>query len=231
MEQIGVISKIQTTPHDVLLWLWYLRQVEKYAYVWTLNHWTKVSWGKYILFQKWKSHWHNLQELQFFSKNDTNSDFWQIPLDPSSRLLITFPTPFGRFCYNKLPFGIASVPEHFQCRMNTLLEGLPCVVCHIDDILIYDKDLQEHNQRLTSTLNAIQQAGLTLNHEKCQFYKSSFFFLGHIVNNQGISPDPGKTRAIMDMKPPTTVTQLRRFLGMVTQMNWFSFKIAEFHNH
>ena len=74
-----------------------------------------------------------------YSKIDTNSGFWQIPLDPSSCLLTTFLTPFIRFCYNKLPFGIASAPEHFQHRVNTLLEGLPGVVCHIDDILIYGK--------------------------------------------------------------------------------------------
>ena len=148
-------------------------------------------------------------------------------MDPSSRLLTTFLTPFGRFCYNKLPFGIASAPEHFQCRMNSMLEGLPGVVCHIDDILIYGKDLQEHNERLTSTLKAIQQAGLTLNREKCQFNKSSLSFLGYIVSSQGISPDPQKTRAITDMKPPTTVTQMKRFFGMITQMNRFSPTIAE----
>ena len=88
--------------------------------------------------------------------------------------------------------------EHFQCRINTLLEGLPSIVCHIDDILIYGKDLLEHNERLTSTLKAIQQAGLTLNHEKYQFYKSSLSFLGHIVNSQSISPDPGAVHKAVD---------------------------------
>ena len=95
-----------------------------------------------------------------FSKINTNSSFWQIFLDPSSRLLTTFLTPFGRFCYNKLSFGIDSVPEHFQCRMYSMLEGLPGVVCHIDDILIYGKDLQEHNERLISTLKAFNKLDL-----------------------------------------------------------------------
>ena len=83
-----------------------------------------------------------------FSKIDTNSGFWQILLEPSSRLLMTFLTPFGRFSYNKFPFGIASVLEHFQHRMNHLLEGLPGIVCHVNDILIYGKDLQEHSERI-----------------------------------------------------------------------------------
>ena len=95
-----------------------------------------------------------------FSKINTNSGFWQIFLDPSSRLLTMFLTPYGRFCYNKLPFGIDSAPEHFQCRMDSMLEGLPGVVCHIDDILIYGKDLQEHNERFISTLKAFNKLDL-----------------------------------------------------------------------
>ena len=74
-----------------------------------------------------------------FSKIGTNSGLWQIPLDPDSRLLTTFLTPFNRFCYNKLLFGITSPPEHFQRRMSSILECLPSVVCHIDDILIFGK--------------------------------------------------------------------------------------------
>ena len=151
------------------------------------------------------------------------------PMDPLSHLLTAFLTPFGRFCYNKLPIGIASTPEHFQCRMNSMLEGPSGVVCPIDDnfILIYGKDLQKHNERLVSTLKAIQQAGLTLNHEKWRFNKSSLSFLGYIVSSQGISPDSQKTKAIINMKPPTTFTHMRRFLGMITQMNRFSPTIAD----
>ena len=66
-----------------------------------------------------------LSGAKVFSKIDTNSGFWQIPLDPQSRLLTTFLTPFGRFCFNKLPFGISSAPEHFQRRMNNILAGIP----------------------------------------------------------------------------------------------------------
>ena len=73
-----------------------------------------------------------------FSKLDANSGFWQIPLAKESRLLTTFITPYGRFCFNKLPFGIASAPEVFQRRMNDILSGLPGVLCHVDDILVFE---------------------------------------------------------------------------------------------
>ena len=72
-----------------------------------------------------------------FSKLDANSGFWQIPLAAESRLLTTFITPFGRYCFNKLPFGISSAPELFQKRMSKLLEGLDGVVCLMDDVLIF----------------------------------------------------------------------------------------------
>ena len=70
-----------------------------------------------------------IQNSRFFSKLDANSGFWQIPLDPSSRLLTTFITPFGCYCFNRLPFGISSAPEVFQRTMSRILEDLDGVVC------------------------------------------------------------------------------------------------------
>ena len=154
-----------------------------------------------------------------FSKLDANSGFWQIPLDLESRLLTTFLTPFGRYCFNKLPFGICSAPELFQ---RCILCGLPGIICHIDDILIYGRDQNEHDIRLRGALETIKNAGLTLNHNKCMFNQCSISFLGHLINDKGISQDPGKTTAIAKMSQPTTVTQLRRFLGMINQMSKFS---------
>lgn len=90
--------------------------------------------------------------------------------------------------------------------MNNILEGLPHVFCHIDDILIFGNDQQEHDERLKATLQAIQRAGLTLNHEKCQFNKSFLSFLGYNVDSCGISQDPEKTKAITKMEPTTMVT-------------------------
>ena len=92
------------------------------------------------------------------SKLDANSGFWQIPLAKNCRELTTFITPFGRYCFNKLPFGISSAPEHFQKRMSTILDGLAGVLCLMDDILIFGKDQKEHDTRLTAALERIQAA-------------------------------------------------------------------------
>jgi hypothetical protein len=101
-----------------------------------------------------------------FSKLDANCGFWQIPLSEESRALTTFITLFGRYVFNKLPFGICSAPEHFQRRMSQILSGQEGTLCHIDDVLIYGSTQQEQDERLHSALAQIQSAGLTLNANK-----------------------------------------------------------------
>ena len=96
------------------------------------------------------------------SKLDANSGFWQIPLSKDSCELTTFITPFGRYCYNKLPFGISSAPEHFQKRMSAILDGLAGVLCLMDDILIFGKDQKEHDTRLTAPWRKFKQLALPL---------------------------------------------------------------------
>ena len=85
---------------------------------------------------------------KIFSKLDANSGFWQIPLSPQSHYLTTFITPFGRYCFRRLPFGITSAPEHFQRRMTEILADLDGAVCLMDDILIYGETQQQHHERL-----------------------------------------------------------------------------------
>ena len=168
-----------------------------------------------------------LAGTRIFSKLDANSGFWQIPLTPSCRHFTTFITPFGRYWFNKLPFGISSAPEVFQKQMSTILEGLPGVLCHLDDILVYGKDTEEHDSRLKLVLAKIRSAGLTLNPSKCEFMKSSITFLGHVINEKGISADPQKLLAIKQMSPPSNVKELRRFMGVVNQLGKFSPNVAE----
>ena len=162
-----------------------------------------------------------------FSKLDANSGFWQIPLAEKSRPLTTFITPFGRFQFNKLPFGISSAPEHFQKRTSTIFNALPGVVCQIDDVLVYGQNKEEHDRRLIDVLGRIETAGVLLNHEKCFFGQPRIKFLGHVVDKEGVSPDPERTTALTRMPAPSNITELRRFLGMANQLGKFTTKLAE----
>ena len=168
-----------------------------------------------------------LAGAKIFSKLDANSGIWQIPLAKKSRLLTTFVIPYSRYCFNKLPFGICSAPEHFQRRMSEVLAGLEGVLCLMDDVLVFGKSAEEHDTRLLAVLQRIQQAGVTLNPDKCEFNKTSLIFLGHLLDHRGVQADPQKTSAILKMDPPTSVAELRRFMGMANQLGNFSRNLAE----
>ena len=137
-----------------------------------------------------------------FSKIDANCGFWQILLSPESRPLTAFVTPFGRYCFNKLPFGISSSPELFQRRMHTILEGLEGVTGLIDDTLIYGKDKAEHDARLVKVMERLEAATITLNSEKCTFQKTSVKFLGHLISKDGVKAELEKTSAVRNMETP-----------------------------
>ena len=164
---------------------------------------------------------------QVFTKLDANSGFWQIPLSADSSLLTLFLTPFGRYCFNHLPFGITSAPEHFQWRMSALLDGLEGVVCMIDDVLVYGMDQDKHDDRLLKVLQRLEAAGLTLNKEKCKFSQKQVKFLGQMVDKSGVHPDPAKVKAIQEVPIPKNVGDVRRFLDMVNQFGKFSPNLAE----
>ena len=164
-----------------------------------------------------------------FSKLDTNSSFWQTNLATESRPVTTFITSFGRYCCNPLPFGISSASEFFQKRMSETLEMFPGVLYHMDDVLVCGSLQKQHDECLDKVLRAIEKTGLTLN-EKCEFSKPSVKFLGQIIDSSGCRVDPDKVKAIVEMKRPDDISGIRRFLGMVNQLNRFSPKITELRN-
>ena len=162
-----------------------------------------------------------------FSKIDANSGFHQIPLSDRSKLLTTFITPYGRFAYNRLPFGISSGPELFQRIMSRLLENLDGVVCLMDDVVVYGCDQAEHDLRLQQALHKLAQTGITLNKEKCTFGKTSIEFLGQIISADGIKASHEKIQAIELLETPTDIHKLRRFMGMINQLGKFVPHLAD----
>ena len=158
-----------------------------------------------------------MKGCKVFSRIDLKSGYHQLPLDEESSLLTTFITPFGRYRYTRLPFGIACASEIFQRRMYEVLGELDGVAIQQDDVAIGGKDVAEHDIRLDEVMKRLKDIGAELSLHKCIIRASSVEMTGHIFSADGISADPAKVKAITDLVPPENVSELRRVLGM---MNW-----------
>ena len=164
---------------------------------------------------------HEMANAKYFSKLDMSSGFWQVKLDEASSKLCTFNTPFGRFRWLRLPFGLCSAPEVFHKIIQTIYENTDGVeTCH-DDIVVYGTTIQEHDTRLYAALQRARENNMTLNYDKCLFRVQDLIFLGDRLTNNGIQPDPNKVSAIIDMPAPESTTDLQRFLGMVNYVGKF----------
>ncbi|XP_037529171.1 uncharacterized protein LOC119406504 [Rhipicephalus sanguineus] len=162
-----------------------------------------------------------LGDATVFSRLDGTASFHQVKLSADSQELTTFITPYGRYCFCRLPFGITSAPEYFQKQMARILEGQEGVANMIDDILVFGRTRQEHDARLSQVLSRLAKAGITLNEDKCRFGVSEVSFLGVVVSAKGIRPDPSKVEAVKAMEAPTDVAGVRRLLGMVNHLARF----------
>ena len=123
---------------------------------------------------------------KYFSKIDANSGFWQIPIEKSSWEYTHFLTPWGRFHYRKLPFGLTSAPEIFSKEINRILKDEENVIIHMDDVLIMGDTEGSHDKSVQNVLNKIRAAGMTLNKKKCCFKQKEVEFLGFKISEKGI---------------------------------------------
>ncbi|XP_054713060.1 uncharacterized protein K02A2.6-like [Uloborus diversus] len=160
-------------------------------------------------------------EGEFFTVLDASSAFLQISLDEESSNLCTIATPFGRFRFRRLPYGLSSAPEVYQNTIESIFRDLEGILVYIDDILVFGKTEEEHDRRLKAVLNRAKEAGLKLSQEKSQIKQKSVKYLGYNLTNEGVSVNDDKIKAIVDFKAPTNKTELQRFLGMITYLGKF----------
>ena len=168
-----------------------------------------------------------LNGAKIFSVFDASNGFWQIELDEKSSLLTTFNTPFGRFKWKRMPFGINSAPEIWQRRMYEHIEGLKGVEVIADDFLVvgYGDTPEEwkadHDRNVRAFLDRCRQRNLKLNREKARLQQTEVRFVGHLLTPEGLKPDPREVEAIIKMPEPTDASSLRRYLGMVNYLAKF----------
>ena len=156
----------------------------------------------------------DLNGSTLFSRIDLQQAFHQLELDKESRFITTFSTHVGLRRFKRLMFGVNAAPEIFQHAMSDILHDIPGVTHFIDDIIVHGKDRAAHDASLTETLKRLTQRGVKLNKEKCLFGVNKLSFLGHTFGDRGISPEAQKIKAITSAKAPTSISELRSFLGM-----------------
>lgn len=156
-----------------------------------------------------------------FTKLDMSQAYQQLLLDDSSKEVVTINTHKGLFSYQRLPFGVSSAPGIFQRTMETLLQGIPRVIVYLDDILITGASQEEHMANLKLVLTRLQEAGLRLRKDKCEFMVPTVKYLGHIIDATGLHPAVDKVKAIQNAPAPQNTSELKAYLGLLTYYSKF----------
>ena len=151
-----------------------------------------------------------------FTKLNLTMGFHQLK-EGISREVTTFTTHAGLFRYKRLMFGICSAPELYQHVIDQVLHSTRCTGCQniSDDIVVYGKDVAEHDKRLKMVLHTLNERGLTLKKKKCVFRMNEIEFIGHLLSVKGIGPIESRVKALQEARKPTDSSEVRSFLGLV----------------
>ena len=164
---------------------------------------------------------HQLAGSKKFTKVDGTSSYLCIVLDYESSLLTTFNTPWGRYRFVRLPWGLTCAQDIFQWMMEQILECCEGAIGIADDVIIHGKDDEDHDRNLHRFMRIAREHGLVFNGDKCEVKKDSVTFFGTVYDADGAHPDPKKVDAVHQMPSPETPSRLQQFLGMVTYLSPF----------
>jgi hypothetical protein len=166
-------------------------------------------------------------EAAFFTLVDVRSGYWIIKLDEASSTLTTFNTPWGKWKFLRLPFGLKISSDVFQQRLDNVFRSLQGVTGIADDCLAYGKDICTHDIALLKLLSAARMNGVKFNPAKMQFRTQECHFFGEVLTKDGMKADQKKIEAVRTMAPPEDKQTLSSFLGLVNYMKRYNGTLSE----
>ena len=169
----------------------------------------------------WEDAQHSFRNGSYFSTLDAKSGYWTKSLSKESQCLTAFNTPFKKYCFVRLPFGLSVSAEIFCEHMDRVLQDIPGTFPCSDDVKIQGSTEERHDLHLLETVSKAHQAGLKFNPDKCSIKKRKIEYFGRIVSPQGVEPCPRKVKAFVKLAPPTNKQELQSFLGTVNFMSTF----------
>ena len=165
----------------------------------------------------------HLKGSRYLTTLDAASGYWQIPMDEDSIPLTAFTCAEGLFEWLVMPFGLSTAPNTYQRYMALVFGGLLWrgVLIYIDDIIIYSSDWDEHLRLLADVLARLKEHNLLLKMKKCSFAKVKTEYLGHVVSGEGLYPMPQKLEKLRDFPVPSSVREVRAFVGLASYYRKF----------
>ena len=164
-----------------------------------------------------------IRKAKIYSKIDIRQAFHRLRMDPDSEELTTFSTRYGNYQYKVMPFGLCNAPSSFQRFMNDgfmdMLDRFLSI--YLDDLIIFSGSRKEHREHLRQVMQRLDALGIQADIKKCKFYTTEVKYLGLIITPEGIKMDPERAEVIRNWEKPTSLTEVRRFLGFLNYYRRF----------
>ncbi|GJQ75186.1 hypothetical protein Trydic_g9788 [Trypoxylus dichotomus] len=156
---------------------------------------------------------------------DLASGFHQIATNAKDVEMTDFTTPHGHYEFQRMPFGLKNAPATFQRLMDIVLTGLQGIECfvYLDDVVIYASSIEDHAQKLENVFKILREHNLRLQPDKCEFMRHEVTYLGHVITDEGVKPNPEKVSIIKEFPVPTNTKDVKdaKFVWSESQQQSF----------